>query len=109
MIALSFQAKVPGQALRLSTVEMDFRYEDFFGVSPDTGYERLLYDAMQGDATLFKRADMVEASWSFVTPLLEAWAASPQAPALYPAGSWGPGQAGALLGEPWRGWRECAR
>src|SRR5262249_36639910 len=65
-IALRFSAKVPGPIMRLGPVEMDFRYADYFGSTPSTGYERLLYDCMIGDQTLFQRADMVEAGWSTV-------------------------------------------
>ena len=63
-ISLSFSAKIPGPQLRLGDVNMHFDYDDYFGERPTTGYERLLYDAMLGDATLFQRADMVEAGWS---------------------------------------------
>jgi glucose-6-phosphate 1-dehydrogenase len=108
-IALSFQAKVPGQTLRLETVDMDFRYKDYFGVSSSTGYERLLYDAMQGDASLFKRSDMLEASWRFVAPVLDLWSKTPPRDfPNYAAGTWGPAKARELLGAPWRNWRECA-
>ena len=90
-ISLRFNAKVPGPIVNLSTVNMDFRYEDYFSARPSTGYERLLYDAMIGDATLFQRADTVEIAWGVVQPVLDAWAAHP--PAEFPnyaAGSWGP-------------------
>ena len=60
-ITLSFGAKIPGPQLRLGTVDMRFAYKDYFGERPSTGYERLLYDCMTGDATLFQRSDMVEA------------------------------------------------
>ncbi len=109
-IALSFQAKVPGPSLRPGTVDMDFRYQDYFGHKPSTGYERLLCDAMLGDATLFKRSDMLEAGWSFVQPILDVWAALPPRDFPdYPAGSWGPAQAQQLLEAPWRRWRACGR
>ena len=58
---------------------MDFHYADYFGTEPSTGYERLLYDCMIGDATLFQRADMVEAGWSVVEPMLDVWKALPAA------------------------------
>src|SRR5262249_38465804 len=63
-INMSFQAKVPGPHVRLGTVDMSFKYSDYFGATPQTGYERLLYDCMTADATLFHRADMVEAGWA---------------------------------------------
>src|SRR5580700_8084264 len=63
-ISPRFNAKVPGPIVNLSNVNMDFRYQDYFSARPSTGYERLLYDAMTGDATLFQRADTVELAWS---------------------------------------------
>ena len=65
-ISLRFGAKIPGTLLKLGAVNMDFAYADYFGSTPSTGYERLLYDCMIGDATLFQRADMVEAGWAVV-------------------------------------------
>ena len=78
-ISLRFGAKVPGPMMRLGTVDMDFDYADYFGKQPSTGYERLLHDCMVGDATLFQRADMVEAGWSVVSPILDVWKAFPHA------------------------------
>src|SRR5579862_7666131 len=72
-IALRFAAKTPGPVMRLGTVDMDFQYSDYFGKESSTGYERLLHDCMVGDATLFQRADMVEAGWSVVSPMLDLW------------------------------------
>jgi glucose-6-phosphate 1-dehydrogenase len=63
-ISLRFGAKMPGPVMNLGAVDMDFDYTDYFGSTPSTGYERLIYDCMCGDATLFQRADMVEAGWS---------------------------------------------
>jgi glucose-6-phosphate 1-dehydrogenase len=97
-ISLRFNAKVPGPIVNLSTVNMDFRYEDYFSARPSTGYERLLYDAMTGDATLFQRADTVEVAWSVVQPVLDAWAAhTPKDFPNYAAGSWGPGELDRLI------------
>ena len=76
-ISLRFGAKVPGAHVRVGAVNMDFHYADYFGTEPSTGYERLLYDCMIGDATLFQRADMVEAGWSVVQPVLDVWRALP--------------------------------
>jgi glucose-6-phosphate 1-dehydrogenase len=106
-ISLSFGAKIPGPIVRLGTVNMDFEYADYFGTTPSTGYERLMYDCMLGDATLFQRADMVEAGWSVVTPVLDVWKALP--PRNFPnyaAGTCGPQDADELLKRDGREWRE---
>jgi glucose-6-phosphate 1-dehydrogenase len=105
-ISLSFGAKVPGPLVRLGTVDMAFHYKDYFGSRPSTGYERLLHDCMIGDATLFQRADMVEAGWSVVAPILDVWKALP--PRNFPnyaSGSWGPREADELLERDGRHWR----
>src|SRR5579872_4803989 len=97
-ISLSFGAKIPGPTVQLGTVDMDFRYEDYFGMTPSTGYERLLYDCMLGDATLFQRSDMVETAWNIVAPVLDVWQALP--PRSFPnyhAGTWGPKEADDLI------------
>ncbi|HLJ47944.1 MAG TPA: glucose-6-phosphate dehydrogenase [Bryobacteraceae bacterium] len=105
-ISLSFGAKVPGPLVDLGSVNMDFRYSDYFGNEPSTGYERLLYDCMIGDATLFQRADMVEAGWSVVAPVLDVWKALPARHfPNYAAGSWGPKEADDLLARDRRQWR----
>jgi glucose-6-phosphate 1-dehydrogenase len=108
-ISLRFGAKIPGAAVRIGTVNMDFSYADYFGTTPTTGYETLLYDAMNGDATLFQRADSVERGWSVVAPLLDVWKALP--PRNFPnyaAGSWGPHEADQLLSRDGRAWRNEA-
>jgi glucose-6-phosphate 1-dehydrogenase len=105
-ISLRFGAKIPGPIVRLGSVDMDFRYADYFGSTPSTGYERLLYDCMTGDATLFQRADMVEAAWSVVDPIMDVWNALP--PRDFPnyvAGTWGPKEADELLARDGRRWR----
>jgi glucose-6-phosphate 1-dehydrogenase len=105
-ISLSFGAKIPGAHVRVGDVKMDFRYADYFGTEPSTGYERLLYDCMIGDATLFQRADMVEAGWSVVEPVLDVWKALPaRAFPNYAAGSWGPKEADDLITRDGRRWR----
>jgi glucose-6-phosphate 1-dehydrogenase len=104
-ISMKFGAKVPGPVVRLGSVDMDFNYADHFGAEPTTGYERLLYDCMIGDATLFQRADMVEAGWSVVEPVLDLWKALP--PRNFPnyaAGTWGPKEADDLLIHDQRHW-----
>ena len=73
-IALEFAAKRPGPSVKLGTVSMDFAYKTYFKMAPNTGYETLIYDCMIGDATLFQRADNIEAGWQAVQPILDAWA-----------------------------------
>ena len=105
-ISLQFAAKVPGPIMRLGAVDMNFEYADYFGTQPSTGYERLLHDCMIGDQTLFQRADMVEAGWCVVSPLLDVWKALP--PRNFPnyaAGTWGPKEADELLERDGRHWR----
>jgi glucose-6-phosphate 1-dehydrogenase len=108
-ICLNFQAKVPGPMVRLGGVNMDFQYSDYFGSSPSTGYETLLYDCMMGDPTLFQRADMVEAGWSVVQPILDVWKALPPRDfPNYASGTWGPEQSDDLLRRQGREWRDPA-
>jgi glucose-6-phosphate 1-dehydrogenase len=105
-ISLRFGAKVPGPVMRQGPVEMNFNYTDYFGSTPSTGYERLLHDCMVGDATLFQRADMVEAGWCVITPVLEVWKAlPPRSFPNYPAGSWGPKEADDMMRKDGREWR----
>jgi len=105
-ISLRFAAKTPGPVMRLGTVDMNFEYEDYFGLTPSTGYERLLHDCMIGDATLFQRADMVEAGWCVVNPVMDVWKAlPPRYFPNYPAGTWGPKEADDLLERDGRHWR----
>src|SRR6201997_3052413 len=105
-ISLRFAAKAPGALMRLGSVDMNFEYADYFGMQPSTGYERLLHDCMIGDQTLFQRADMVEAGWCVVSPLLDVWKALP--PRNFPnyaSGTWGPRDADELLERDGRRWR----
>ncbi len=105
-ISLRFGAKLPGQALRIRSVNMDFRYGSSFGVKPPEAYERLLLDCMLGDSTLYARRDMVERGWEIVTPILEAWEKpAPDFP-NYEAGSWGPRAAFELIERDGRTWRK---
>lgn len=105
-ISLRFGAKVPGPVMRLGLVNMEFDYARDFGSSHSTGYERLLYDCMIGDATLFQRADMVEAGWRVIQPILDAWSALPAGDfPNYAAGTWGPAPANELLAREGRSWR----
>ena len=105
-ITLHFGAKVPGPIVRTGPVDMDFNYVEHFGEQSATGYERLLFDCMIGDATLFQRADMVEASWGIVTPILDVWKAIPARDfPNYASGTWGPAEADAMLESDGRSWR----
>jgi glucose-6-phosphate 1-dehydrogenase len=106
-ISLSFGAKVPGSVMKLGLVNMDFDYCTYFGTEHSTGYERLLRDCMAGDATLFQRADMVEAGWSVIQPILDVWHALPaRGFPNYAAGSWGPVEGEELLKRDGREWRQ---
>lgn len=105
-IHMSFGAKVPGPTMRVGTVNMDFSYSDYFGNEPATGYETLIYDCMNGDATLYKHADTVEKGWEIVQSVLDVWSALPPRDfPNYAAGSWGPQAAGDLLKNDGRRWR----
>jgi glucose-6-phosphate 1-dehydrogenase len=105
-ISLSFGAKIPGPVLRVGSVDMSFEYSKYFGAEAYTGYEVLLYDCMIGDATLFQRADMVEAGWNIVDPVLDVWKALP--PRRFPnyaSGSWGPKESDEMMRRDGRQWR----
>ena len=105
-IMLRFGAKVPGLGLDVRSVTMDFAYGSAFTVDSPDAYETLILDALQGDASLFTRADEVEHAWAIVDPIIEAWADG-TAPAFpnYEAGSWGPEAADELLARDGRRWR----
>ncbi len=105
-IMLRFGAKVPGLGLDVRSVTMDFTYGSAFSVDSPDAYETLLLDALQGDASLFTRADEVEEAWTIVDPIVDAWADAP-APDFpnYDAGSWGPAAADELLAREGRRWR----
>jgi len=104
-ISLRFGAKVPGPTVSIGAVDMDFDYEEYFGDTLSTGYERLLHDCMMGDATLFQRADQVEAGWAVVAPIQEDWNShKPDSFPNYAAGTWGPKEADELLARDGREW-----
>jgi glucose-6-phosphate 1-dehydrogenase len=104
-ISLQFNAKVPGPNLTLDKVDMKFKYSDYFGIKPQTGYETILYDCMRGDHLLFKKADMVETEWSLVQPILDVWNAIPPHDfPNYAPGTWGPKAADELLEKDGRKW-----
>jgi len=108
-IGLHLAAKQPGPTVTLDSVRMDFAYKDYFKMAPSTGYETLIYDCMIGDATLFQRADNIEAGWQAVQPILDAWANNPpQDFPNYAAGSNGPAAADELLARDGRAWRSLA-
>jgi len=106
-ISLGMRSKRPGPAATLQAVKMDFRYQTSFGKSSPEAYERLLLDAMAGDATLFARKDEVETAWRYVDQIENAWhkSATPPKMAEYPAGSWGPKEADELLDQSAHEWR----
>ncbi len=109
-ISLRFQVKVPGMAMQIRSLKMDFGYADAFGKEPPDAYERLLLDAALGDSTLFTRSDEVEAAWSFVSPILEGCTMQPvdELP-TYPAGTWGPKEADDLIAADGRRWELMKR
>ena len=106
-LSLQIVTKAPGPRVRISPVQMDFQYGEAFGDESPEAYERLLLDVMAGDATLFMRRDAVEASWAWVTGILDAWKKGgarwlPE----YEAGSWGPVEADRMIENDGRKWRE---
>ncbi|OZC03829.1 glucose-6-phosphate dehydrogenase [Rubricoccus marinus] len=106
-IVLKFQAKRPGPNMLLHPVAMRFEYDEAYGEASPDAYETLLLDAIKGDATLFMRADQVEAAWKLVQPVLDAWGGTipPEFP-NYTSGTWGPAAAERLLAQDGRSWIE---
>ncbi|HET9589531.1 MAG TPA: glucose-6-phosphate dehydrogenase [Anaerolineales bacterium] len=100
-----FEAKVPDTVAKMRSVDMEFHYEDSFGKTtlPDA-YERLLLDVLNGDASLFTRADEVETAWALIDPIIDAWESQKKPPASYEPGSWGPKEAEELLARDKRKW-----
>jgi glucose-6-phosphate 1-dehydrogenase len=106
-IHLKFETKVPDSAQETRSVNMDFHYRSSFGDGPlPDAYERLLLDALKGDASLFTRSDGIEMSWRLVDPVIDGWEL-PEAPPLlaYPQGSWGPKEADELVARDGHIWR----
>ncbi|MGI9557097.1 MAG: glucose-6-phosphate dehydrogenase [Solirubrobacterales bacterium] len=103
--SLSIVAKIPGQTMNVRPVQMEFQYGTTFLAESPEAYERLLHDAIRGEATLFTRSDEVEAEWRIVDPILEAWKTGPP-PVPYEAGSQGPKEADELLAIRGREWRQ---
>jgi glucose-6-phosphate 1-dehydrogenase len=105
-ISLSFSTKRPGMAMVLQPVRLEFDYEEAFNQELPEAYERLLFDALRGDATLFMRSEELEAAWELVTPILEAWQDRSVPLPICAAGSWGPAEANQLLRGCQCSWRE---
>ncbi|MEZ5352248.1 MAG: glucose-6-phosphate dehydrogenase [Bryobacteraceae bacterium] len=104
-ISLRFLSKLPGAGMKLRPVTMDFKYGSSFGVRSPAAYETLLLDALVGDATLYTRQDMVEASWRAVQPVLDYWSNTKFDFPNYDAGSWGPAVSDAMLARDGHAWR----
>lgn len=105
-IQIRFASKIPGHDFTVGPVVMDMNYRETFGGEPPEAYERLLLDAMRGDATLFSRRDAVETSWAWIQPVLDyVEQRPPGTPILYEPGSWGPEAADRLLRKDHRQWR----
>ncbi len=104
-VSLRMSAKRPGSSLRIEPVKMDFHYGTSFGKATPEAYERLLLDAMSGDATLFARRDEVEEAWSFVDGIEEAWKLRSDDLAFHTAGSWGPAESAELAARHGVTWR----
>ncbi len=106
-ISLAFGAKAPGASMHISPVKMDFRYKDAFGGVTREAYATLINDCIRGEATLFDRADSVEAAWALVDPILKAWQNDPEPPEFpnYAAGSQGPQAANEIISGNGRRWR----
>ncbi|MBA3424730.1 MAG: glucose-6-phosphate dehydrogenase [Rubrobacter sp.] len=103
-VSLKIGAKVPGSGFEVRSVNMDLLYGSAFMEEAPDAYQRLLLDLMLGDPTLFIRADEAEGAWSILQPVMEGWSKDGHA-ARYPAGTWGPDEAGELLGHDGREWR----
>ncbi len=104
-ISLRFLSKSPGSGMRVRPVSMDFNYGSSFGERSPTAYETLLIDAMAGDATLYTRQDMVDASWQIVQPILDVWANTKFDFPNYPSGTWGPKASDEMLARQGHVWR----
>ena len=104
-IKMKFSAKVPGPEVATAPVDMSFNYSEHFAVEQQTGYETLLYDAMVGDRSLYKRADMIESGWAVVDAILSGWAEDGSDLQRYIAGGQGPSASEKLLARDGRKWR----
>src|SRR3989339_99660 len=105
-ILLKFGMKIPGQGFDVQTVNMDFHYSDLSVGRIPSAYERLIYDSMKGDSTLFARTEEVMALWKFLTPILDAWKSEKDIPLFgFPSGSWGPEKTDDLIEGKMMTWR----
>ncbi len=105
-IAMRINCKVPGPASPIQPVKMDFRYTSYFGGTPPEAYERLIWDCISGDNTLFARWDEVAKSWEIFSSLLDYWETHPASNfPNYSSGSWGPTEADEMIGKDQRSWR----
>jgi glucose-6-phosphate 1-dehydrogenase len=106
-ISLAFNVKMPGVGVRMTPSRMDFSYAEAFGPAAHSAYETLLLDCMMGDATLFNRADAVEAAWEVVDPVIAAWEdEKPKSFPNYAAGTWGPAEGDELIARAGAHWRQ---
>jgi glucose-6-phosphate 1-dehydrogenase len=101
---LRFETKVPGAGMRTSPANMIFHYKQFDGKALPEAYERLLLDAIHGDASLFARSDEIERSWALVDPLIREWEGQRSEPPVYAPGSWGPSESDAFMAKDERSW-----
>jgi glucose-6-phosphate 1-dehydrogenase len=105
-MSLRFEAKVPGAGMKTQTVDMDMQYaQDFNHAALPEAYERLLLDALQGDAALFTRSDEIELAWQAIDPVIQAWEGGAVPLFFYETSSWGPYEVVKFLGDgrTWRG------
>ena len=106
-MALHINSKPPGPRLSVEPVQMDFQYNQSFGVASSDAYERLLLDSMRGDSTLFTRNDEIEEAWGLLEPFFAAWSDKYLCPVCdYEAGTWGPKESDLLLAEKNHKWRD---
>jgi glucose-6-phosphate 1-dehydrogenase len=103
-ISWRLNGKVPGGAMNIKAVQLDFLYKTAFKTEPPEAYERLIYDSLSGDQTLFIRGDEAEAAWAVIDPIEKAWAASKTPPEQYAPNSWGPAAASSLIEDDGRRW-----
>ncbi len=105
-ISLKFSSKIPGSAMRMRPVTMDFRYGSSFGGHLADAYTRLILDCMLGDATLYARGDSVDVAWQLITPIHEGWASNKESKVYeYASGTWGPKEADEMVRRDGRRWR----
>lgn len=103
-VSVRLNGKVPGGQLNIKPVAMDFLYKTAFQAEPPDAYERLIFDAMAGDQTLFIRADEAEAAWAVIDPIEQGWARSQRKPEAYAPGTWGPARADEMIARDGRRW-----